>query len=305
MGDSKQLRYNKRSKMKKLHEPVLLEEVLAGLGPGPGESYLDMTAGYGGHAERVLEMTRNYKDAVLIDRDENAIEALREKFGGTKAEIKHGDFYSTALSLVESGKKFDLVLVDLGVSSPQLDEAGRGFSYVFDGPLDMRMDKRQDLSAREIVNEWSERRLAEVLEMYGELGKGQAKMVARAIVGARPLGTTGELAKVVRAKMGRAWTHPEAKVFQAIRIAVNDELALTDKVLPLVPKLLNHGGRVAIIAFHSLEDRLVKDFYREMSAYGEESELVVLTKKPVVAGKMEVGRNTRARSAKLRVAMRR
>ena len=291
--------------MKKLHEPVLIDEVLAGLDPKPGESYFDMTAGYGGHAEKVLEMTRNYKDAVLNDRDENAVNALREKFGGEKAEVLKGDFYNTALSLIERGKKFDLILADLGVSSPQLDRRERGFSYLSDGPLDMRMDGRQELSASVIVNRWGEGRLAEILERYGELKAGQAKMVARAIVHGRPMETTGELASIAKAKMGKAWTHPEAKVFQAIRMAVNDELGQIEKMLPLVPKLLKSGGRVGIIAFHSLEDRLVKEYLREASEYGEESELRVLTRKPVIAGKMEIGNNPRARSAKLRVAMRR
>ena len=289
---------------KKLHQPVLLNEVLACLKPRRGESYFDMTAGYGGHAERVLEMTRNYKDAVLCDRDEDAVAALRNKFGGLGADIVQGDFYNTALSLVESGTRFDLILGDFGVSSPQLDEAGRGFSYVFDGPLDMRMDRRQGLDALAIVNRWSERRLAEILETYGEISTGLAKSVARGIVHARPVRTTGELAGVVQARMGRAWKHPEAKVFQAVRIAVNDELGQIEGVLPLIPKLLKPGGRVAMISFHSLEDRLVKEYLREASGYGQESELRILTKKPVVAGKMELGNNPRARSAKMRVAVR-
>ena len=291
--------------MKKLHEPVLLQEVLAWLKPARGESYFDMTAGYGGHAGKVLEMTRNYKDAVLNDRDENAISALRSQFVETGAEILQGDFYGSALSMVESGKKFDMVMADFGVSSPQLDNAERGFSYASDAPLDMRMDVSQRLNAGIIVNEWNERRIAEVLEKYGELGAGQAKGVARAIASARPVRTTGELVRVVQAKMGRAWKKPEAKVFQAIRIAVNDELGQIENVLPLIPRLLNPGGRVAIISFHSLEDRLVKRYFAEVSAYGEESELKVLTKKPVVAEQVEIDNNPRARSAKLRVAMRR
>jgi 16S rRNA (cytosine1402-N4)-methyltransferase len=291
--------------MKELHRPVMANEVLAVLEPEPGESYFDMTAGYGGHAEKVLEMTRNYKDAVLNDRDENAVSVLRSRFGGTGTEIRHGDFYSSALSMVESGKKFDLILADFGVSSPQLDVAKRGFSYASEGPLDMRMDVRQKLSAATVVNEWSESRLADVLARYGEVPAGQAKAIARAIVTARPVLGTGQLAEVVRAKMGRAWTRPEAKVFQAIRIAVNDELGQIEGVLPLLPKLLRTGGRVAIISFHSLEDRLVKEYFAEKASYGEESELRILTKKPVVAGGDEIDNNPRARSAKLRGAVRR
>ncbi len=290
--------------MKELHRPVLLGEVLAGLAPKQGESYFDMTAGYGGHARRVLEMTRNYKEAVLNDRDESAVAALQSQFGGTGAVIMHGDFYSSALSLVESGKTFDMIMADFGVSSPQLDRSERGFSYANDGELDMRMDRAQKLDARTIVNEWGERKIAEILVRYGELGEGQAAQVARAIAGARPLRTTGELAEVVRAKMGRAWTHPEARVFQAIRIAVNDELGQIEKTLPLLPKLLKPGGRVAIISFHSLEDRMVKQYLREVGSYGEESEMREVGKVRVAA-KMEIGNNPRARSAKLRVAARR
>jgi len=296
--------------MKELHKPVLLAEVLAWLKPREGESYFDMTAGYGGHAREVLKLTRNYKDAVLNDRDERAVSVLREKDwilkqvqdDSYKPEIMHGDFYSTASSLVECNRTFDLILGDFGVSSPQLDEKLRGFSYIFDAPLDMRMDVRQKLSARTIVNEWSEREIAEILEKYGELSGGLARGVARAITSARPVETTGRLAEVVRDRMGRAWTHPEARVFQAVRIAVNGELEQIEKVLPLIPKLLRPGGRVALISFHSLEDRLVKGFLAEAASYGEDSELRILTKKPVVAGNVEVENNPRARSAKLRVA---
>ena len=288
--------------MKELHKPVLLAEVLAWLKPREGESYFDMTAGYGGHAREVLKLTRNYKDAVLNDRDERAVSVLRSRFDNTGAEIRHGDFYSTASSLVECNRTFDLILGDFGVSSPQLDEKLRGFSYIFDAPLDMRMDVRQKLSARTIVNEWSEREIAEILEKYGELSGGLARGVARAITSARPVETTGRLAEVVRDRMGRAWTHPEARVFQAVRIAVNGELEQIEKVLPLIPKLLRPGGRVALISFHSLEDRLVKGFLAEAASYGEDSELRILTKKPVVAGNVEVENNPRARSAKLRVA---
>ncbi|MGF2565570.1 16S rRNA (cytosine(1402)-N(4))-methyltransferase, partial [Ralstonia pseudosolanacearum] len=153
--------------MEELHKPVLLTEVLEALNPQPGESYLDLTAGYAGHASKILDVTRNYKDSVLVDRDENAARCLREKLGSA-ITIMNTDFYSAVLQLIECGKTFDLVLADFGVSSPQLDREERGFSFSKDGPLDMRMDRRQALTADEIVNKWNEKKLAEIFVRYGE-----------------------------------------------------------------------------------------------------------------------------------------
>ena len=290
--------------MKNQHVPVLLSEVLASLAPKPHESYLDLTAGYGGHASSILDVTLNYKDSVLVDRDEFAIDNLKSKFKDTGITMMNTDFYSAVSQLIECGKTFDLILADFGVSSPQLDNDERGFSYHHDGPLDMRMDRRQSLVAETIVNRFSERDLAELFAKYGEEKPGRAKMLAREIVTHRPITTTKQLADLILSKSRYSRTHPAAPVFQAIRIAVNDELGEIEKTLPLLPKLLNKNGRVGIITFHSLEDRLVKDYFREAASYGEESELVLKTKKPIVAGPNELVINPRARSAKLRVATR-
>lgn len=214
----------------------------------------------------------------------------------------HDDFYSTALRLVENGDKFDMILADFGVSSPQLDNLERGFSFAKEARLDMRMDESQELDAWTVVNRWSERKLCDIFERYGEERPGRAKLLAREIVFNRPIDTTTQLAELIKSKSPYSHTHPATKVFQAIRIAVNDELGIIEKTLPLLPKLLNKGGRVAIISFHSLEDRLVKDYFKEASSLGLESELKVLTKKPIVAAEDELVNNPRARSAKLRVA---
>ena len=286
----------------KKHLPVLINEVISYLAPQKGESYLDLTAGYGGHADRILEVTQNYKDAVLNDRDENAILALQAKYQKVKPQIVHDDFYSTALRLVESGQQFDMVLADFGVSSPQLDEKVRGFSFAQSSRLDMRMDERQERDAWQVVNKWSERELAEKFRRFGELSDGRAKLLAREIVHHRPIETTGELADLIKQKSGFSKKHPATQVFQAIRIVVNDELTQIEQTLPLISKLLKPDGRMALISFHSLEDRIVKKFLNEASDHGIESELEVLTKKPVVAGEYELVNNPRARSAKLRAA---
>lgn len=289
--------------MKKLHVPVLLSEVLAAIQPHPGESYLDLTAGYGGHAREILDATRQYKGSCLVDRDEFAISYLRGEFT-SELEIVHSDFYGAVLQFIECGKTFDIILADLGVSSPQLDMGTRGFSYQHDGPLDMRMDERQKLTADYIVNHYSEKRLADVFVEYGEEKPGRAKILAREIVHHRPIHSTKKLADIIISKSRYSKTHPAAKVFQALRIETNDELGELERTLPLLPKLLNKGGRVGIITFHSLEDRLVKEFFREATSHGEESELKLINKKPYVAGMQEIGINPRSRSAKLRVAIR-
>ena len=289
--------------MKELHSPVLLSEVLAYLEPHPGEKYLDLTAGYGGHASKILDVTRQFKSSCLIDRDEFAIKYLKNKFPPDLKTINQ-DFYSAVLQLLECGKTFDIILADFGVSSPQLDESERGFSFKNEGPLDMRMDKKQDLTADKIINHASERELAEIFIKYGEEKPGRAKMLAKEIVHHRPLKTTKELADIILKKSRYSKTHPATKIFQAVRIVVNDELGEIEKTLPLLPKLLNKNGRLGIITFHSLEDRLVKNFFKEASSHGEESELSIITKKPIVAEKSEIVINPRARSAKLRVAKR-
>lgn len=288
-----------------LHKPVMLNEVLALLHPESGESYLDLTAGYGGHASEILAVTRNYKDSVLCDRDEFAMEFLKGKYESEPINFANEDFYNAVLHLIECGKKFDIILADFGVSSPQLDRDERGFSFSHNGPLDMRMDKRQTLTAEQVVNKYSERELAEIFIKYGEERPGFAKLIAREIVHNRPFSTTNQLAELIKSKSHFSKTHPATRIFQAIRIEVNDELTLIEKTLPLLPKILNKNGRMGFITFHSLEDRIVKKFLKDESSLGEESSLEILTKSPVVAGEMELITNPRARSAKLRGAKKR
>ena len=297
-----ELRYNEE--MNEVHIPVLLSDVLKYLQPREGETYLDLTAGYGGHADKILEVTRNYNGAVLNDRDQNAIDFLSAKYQEVKPRLMHDDFYSTALRLVESGISFDMILADFGVSSPQLDRGERGFSFAREARLDMRMDESQELDAWTVVNKWSERKLADIFVTYAEERRGRAEMLAREICMHRPIETTTELADLIKSKSPHSHTHPATRIFQAIRIAVNDELGIIERTLPLLPKLLNPGGRVAIITFHSLEDRLVKDFFREESSKGIESTLKIVNKKPIIAEDIEIVNNPRARSAKLRVAER-
>lgn len=286
-----------------VHVPVLLEATLNVMQPQLGERYLDLTAGYGGHAGAFLEVTKNFADSYLVDRDERAIASLAplEQKG---AQLLHTDFLTAATQLAEKGEHFDIVLADLGVSSPQLDQAERGFSFAQDGPLDMRMDRRQDVSAETLVNTASVRELADIIVRYGEEPKGFADKIANAIVDARPLHTTKELADLVKATYRGPWKkiHPATRTFQALRIAVNQELRQVEDLLPLLPGLLRPGGRVGIISFHSLEDRLVKRYFQEQHLAGYESELSVLTKKPLDGATYDV-HNPRSRSAKLRVAV--
>ncbi len=289
--------------MKELHQPVLLSEVLEVLRPQPGESYMDLTAGYAGHASEILDVTQNYKDSVLIDRDKNAIQVLKARYENRPIRILEADFYSAVLQEIECGNAFDMILMDFGVSSPQLDRGERGFSFSKDGPLDMRMDQKQDLDASMIVNKWRESEIVDILERYGEEKPGFARLIARAIVHGRPWKSTLELSEALR-KYGRGGkVHPATRTFQAIRIAVNDELGQIERMLPLLPRVLKPGGRVAMITFHSLEDRLVKDWMREETGKGMESQIRILTKKPITAENEELFINPRARSAKLRAAI--
>lgn len=284
-----------------LHIPVLLDAVLENLAPQDGESYLDLTAGYGGHASRILGNTDAPEKAVLVDRDANAVGELRARFGDS-VTILHQDFARATDRLAQEGQTFDLILADLGVSSPHMDQASRGFSLAQDGPLDMRMDQDQEMTAERIVNGYSEEQLITILTNYGEEPKARA--IARAIVAARPIRTTTELAQVVaRQWRGHSKIHPATRTFQALRIAVNDELSLLEISLPKWINLLNPGGRICIISFHSLEDRLVKKLFQDHGANTYDSDLRILTKRPVTASQHELVHNPRARSAKLRAAV--
>jgi len=281
------------------HLPVLLEPTIRLLKPKMGESYLDLTAGYGGHASAVLRKTKNALGMMLVDRDMEALGSL-ENFKKAGATLVHSDFASAASRLAGQNKRFDMILLDLGVSSPQLDNPARGFSIYGDAPLDMRMDATRRLSARDIVNKTSEKELADILRKYGQ--ERRAATIAKAIVKSRPIETTGRLAEIVKKTQPfRSKRHPATRTFQAIRIAVNEELDQLEKTLPLLPDLLKEGGRLAIISFHSLEDRLVKNFLKEEAAGGYEARLKLINKKPI-SGQNDAS-NPRARSAKLRGAV--
>lgn len=287
-----------------LHIPVLLDQVIKYLAPVKGESYLDLTAGYGGHSSEILAKTVAPERAILVDRDDNAIKSLSAKFTNQGLRIIHSDFLSAARKLEREGQCFDMILIDLGVSSPQLDRGERGFSLMSDGPLDMRMDRSQKRSAAEIVNYSSEKDLAKILVDYGEESPRRAQKIAHAIRLNRPINSTLDLANIIEEVSPRVGKiHPATRTFQAIRIAVNDEINQLKETLQILPRLLNKDGRLAIISFHSLEDRLVKQFLKEHVDSGFEADLRLLSKKPLTASKDELVYNPRSRSAKLRVAV--
>ena len=290
-----------------VHIPVLRETCVEQMNPMVGERYLDLTAGYGGHAQVFLSKTQSPQTAVLVDRDENAIQTL-EPFKEKGARLMHQDFLAAAKLLVEEGQKFDLILADLGVSSPQLDIAERGFSFSKNGPLDMRMDPSAEKTAASIVNHSSKKYLIGILTKFGEEKRGFANRIADAIVAERPkkqIATTEELADIVLSVHKGGWqkTHPATRTFQAIRIAVNDELSQVHEMLKLLPKLLESGGRVGVITFHSLEDRLVKNYFKQDARSGLEAKFEIITKKPLDGATYDA-QNPRSRSAKLRVSMR-
>lgn len=285
-----------------MHVPVLLEQVLNVLSPQPQDSYLDVTAGYGGHATAILQRTHTPAKAVLVDRDQNAIDHLHQQFVTAPVTLMHQDFLTAAVELAEQGKQFNMILADLGVSSPHLNQAARGFALSLQGPLDMRMDPRQPLTAETIVNTYSQQALADIIAQFGEEPKANA--IAKLIVMNRPLTTTSELADLCkRVWPGHSRVHPATRTFQALRIAVNDELGLLQRALPVWQSLLAPQGRLAVISFHSLEDRIVKHYFSEQGGERFDATLKILTKRPLVASATESVHNPRARSAKLRAAV--
>ncbi|MEN3009138.1 16S rRNA (cytosine(1402)-N(4))-methyltransferase RsmH [Pseudothermotoga sp.] len=289
--------------MSVIHVPVLVEEVLEYLGNTEGV-FLDCTVGLGGHAEAILNnCDRSF--VVGLDVDEDALSIARERLARF---INEGRLKLFKSSYVEARKilnqlginKIDAILMDLGVSSMQLEKAERGFSFNRDGPLDMRMDKEQTLTAYEVVNSWDEEALSRIIFEYGE-EKRYSRRIAKYIVQNRPIETTKQLVEVLAKAIPNKYRrkrHFATKVFQAIRIAVNNELDNLKRFLSDVPDLLNTGGRIGVISFHSLEDRIVKEFFKK------ESRLKQLTKKPITPKKSEIELNLRSRSAKLRVAER-
>lgn len=281
------------------HVPVLLDDTLALLDPKPGERYLDLTAGFGGHASAVLERTGAPRSAVLVDRDPEAITALGQ-LGLASAKLLNCDF-ATALEQELVGKHFDLILMDLGVNSEHLNNPERGFSFREPGPLDMRLDPRRTLSADEVVNTMPEAELSRILAELGE--ERRARAVAHAIVDKRPIRSTVELADIVRSQVRRVGRiDPATRTFQALRLYVNDELGQLERALKLIPERLNPGGRLAVISFHSLEDRLVKQTFKELTESGYEAEFTLINRSPIL-GKTHDQSNPRARSAKLRAVV--
>lgn len=294
---------NKHQNNIQLHIPVLLPQTLEYLDPKAGDSYLDLTAGYAGHAKAILERTQAPEKSVLVDRDPAAIAELQQQFTAGQPEIRQADFLTASRELAGEGKQFNLILADLGVSSPHLNQASRGFSILQDGPLDMRMDTTQSLTAEQVVNTYSEEELVDILKRYGEEPKARA--IASLIVHNRPIKTTEQLAKIAaKAWPGHSKVHPATRTFQALRIVVNDELELLRNSLPIwIDTLLAPGGRIAVISFHSLEDRLVKQAFQEASGDRYDATLKLLTKNPATGSADEIVYNPRARSAKLRAAV--
>lgn len=287
-----------------VHEPVMVAEVLAHLEPARGGVFVDCTVGLGGHARALLEAGASR--LVGFDRDAAALEHAREALSGygDRVELVHSDYRRIAEVLDERGiAAVSGVLADLGVSSMQLDEPGRGFSFRRDDPLDMRMDTTQGPTAAESIRDADERTLADVIYEFGE--ERHARRVARAILAARargPIETTGQFADIVRRavpRKGFTRIDPATRTFQAIRIWVNRELEGLDRFLGEAAARLAPGGRMAVITFHSLEDRIVKHTLRAMQAAGDAG-ITVRTRRPVSPGEAEVERNPRARSAKLR-----
>lgn len=307
--------------MEYTHKPVLLEECLDGLNIRPGGVYLDGTLGRAGHSLEIVKRLAAGR-LIAIDRDKAALDAAPARFGEylDRVTLVQGSFGGLAgiLASLNVGG-VDGMLFDLGVSSPQLDDGSRGFSYLQDAPLDMRMDQSAPLTARDVVNGWSQEELKRVLWQYGE--ERYAGPIAAAIARERenaPIETTGQLAELIRsampAKARREKQHPAKRSFQAIRIAVNDELGELERLLECALEALNPGGRLAIISFHSLEDRLVKTAYARWArgctcppdfpvcVCGKTPRVKLVGRRPITAGEEELKENPRARSAKLRLA---
>jgi 16S rRNA (cytosine1402-N4)-methyltransferase len=290
------------------HVPVLLDDVLKFLNVRPGGVVVDATVGLGGHSAEIAKRLGAKGRLICFDRDPEAMELAKAKLDEVRAEIGEEMpevvFEPRAFSEVGEAVapgSLDGLLADFGVSSLQLDEAHRGFSFRSEGPLDMRMDTRSGETAGQVVNQADENELADLIYEFGE--ERRSRRIARAIVRARPISTSTELARVISAaapSMKGDKIHPATRTFQALRIRVNDELGEIRTLLKSAPSLLKPGGRLVLISFHSLEDRLVKDALREG---GRDGVFEVLTKKPVIAGEQEQMRNPRSRSAKLRAAV--
>lgn len=301
------------------HISVLYQVVLEYLSVKPGGSYLDGTVGAGGHAAAILDASSPGGRLMAMDRDPAALSFAGERLAsyGERVVYVHASFDQMSEMANRHGfDQVDGILLDLGLSSRQLDDPTRGFAFRFDGPLDMRLDPDSELTAATLVNEYSSDELANLIWRYGE--ERASRRIAKAIVAARPLATTGELAAVIIDVVRRRERsiHPATRTFQALRIAVNQELDALSSALPQAISLLQSGGRLAVIAFHSLEDRIVKQFLRQSArdcicpseqpvcTCEHKATLRILTQKPARPSADEMGRNPRSRSARLRVAER-
>jgi 16S rRNA (cytosine1402-N4)-methyltransferase len=305
-----------------IHVPVLAGELIEALDPGPGETAIDCTFGSGGHARLVADRLGPSGILVCIDRDPQAEERFAEFAQETTCATRfiRGNYADVLPELAAEELRADLIYMDLGISSLQVDSRERGFSYSYEAPLDMRMDPSQDLEARTVVNDWPEERLAAVFRQYGE--ERHARRIAREVARRRrkvPLETTGDLVAAVKravptpTQFGSA--HPARRVFQAIRIAVNDELASLERALPVAWRLLRPGGRMAAISFHSLEDRPVKQFFADLArgcvcppelpvcVCGREPVGELITRRALKPTPGEIAHNPRARSGRLRAAL--
>ena len=280
------------------HIPVLLEVVMKFLDPKPGGRFIDATLGAGGHTRAILERTAPDGRVLAIDQDELALAGARESLQsfGSRLIMEHSNFKNIApLAAGHGFLEVEGVLADIGISSMMVDDPSRGFSFMREGPLDMRMDRTQDLTAADVVNTYAEKEIADILYTYGE--ERRSRPIARSIVRARPLRLTTDLTRAIERVMGgpRGRIHPATRTFQALRIFVNGELSSLESFLDSSMTVIRSGGRLVVITFHSLEDRIVKQKFRTPPVPGR-----ALTKKVVVATEEEVRRNPRARSAKLR-----
>ncbi len=302
-----------------MHIPVLLQEVITALRPQSGSHYLDATVGAGGHAAAILEHSSPDGQLFGFDQDQSALELAAQVLSrfGQRVHLFHANFDRlTEVARAQQLPRLDGILLDLGVSSMHLDRSERGFSFQADGPLDMRMDPSSGQTAADLVNHLPEVELANLIYRYGE--ERHSRRIARAIVKARPIRRTAELAQVVARAAGysrqeQAKIHPATRTFQALRIATNDELGALERVLPQAIAWLKPGGRLAVISFHSLEDRIVKQFFQRESqdcicppeqpvcTCRHKATVNIITKRPIVPNLSEIDANPRARSAKLRV----
>ncbi len=301
-----------------LHQPVLYKEIIHALQPKNPGRYVDGTVGAGGHARGILEACAPDGRLLGMDVDPQALAAARETLApyGQRVVLVQASYTSLLGELQRIGwDAVDGIVLDFGVSSMQLDQPERGFTFQREAPLDMRFDPGHGMTAGDLLNTASESEIADILYRFGE--EPQARRIARSIVQARPIRTTVQLAEIVKkAYPGHSRIHPATRTFQALRIAVNDELGAVEDVLPEVVQALRPGGRLAVISFHSLEDRLVKDFFRSESRdrlnppyeqiyeVERKATLKEITRKPITPSAQEIEKNPRARSAKLRVAER-